>query len=47
MALFDVPSPAISKALARVTTRYGAVALCDHFVRTFRSLSLNTKGAAG
>ena len=33
--------------LARVTTRYGAVALCDHFVRTFRSLSLNTKGVTG
>ena len=27
MPLFEAPSPAISKALARVTTRYGAVAL--------------------
>ena len=32
----DVPSPAISKALARVTTRYGAVALCDHSLSSGR-----------
>ena len=37
MRVFAMPLPAINKALARVTTRYGAVALCAHFVRVFRS----------
>ena len=47
MPLFATPSPAISKALARVTTRYGAVALCAHFSSVFRSSELSSSGAAG
>ena len=47
MRLFATPSPAISKALAWVTTRYGAVALRAHSVRAFRSARLNRSGAAG
>ena len=35
MRLFATPSPAISNALARVTTRYGTLSLRAHFVRTF------------
>ena len=47
MRLFGMPSPAISKALARVATRQGATALCAHFVKAFRSCSLKSIGAAG
>ena len=36
--MFATRSPGISRALVRVTARYGAVVLCAHFVRVFRSL---------
>ena len=42
-----MPSPAISKALARAATRQEATALCAHFVKAFRSCSLKSIGAAG
>ena len=47
MRVLAMPSPAIGKALARVTTRYDVVALCAYLVRVFRSPRLNSNGAAG
>ena len=47
MRLFATPSPAISKALARVTTLFVAVALCSHFSSVFRTSGLSLSGAAG
>ena len=47
MRLFAAPSPAISKALACVTTRWGAVALSAHSFSVFRSALLSSSAAAG